>query len=62
MFFTYVFDFVPVLIQVTTSYNRNLKGLKSCVSFSFEQSSQQLETEPRIAQLESWEIYFAEQN
>ena len=33
MFLTYVFDFVSVLFQVTTFYNRNLKGPKSCVSF-----------------------------
>ena len=34
MFLTYVFDFVSVLIQVTTFYNRNLKGLKTDPRYS----------------------------
>ena len=60
MFLTYMFDFVSVVIQVTTFYNRNLKGLKSCVSFRIVEST--VRNRAEIAQLESLEIYFAEQN
>ena len=46
MFLTYVFDFVSVLIQVTRHSTTEIwKDWK--VVYLFEQSSQQLETDPR---------------
>ena len=49
MFFTYVFDFVSVLIPVTTFFNSNLKGRESCVSF-FWRFPEDVRTFPKISE------------